>query len=337
MLIDQFDFDLPKKLIAQKPTSPRDYARMLIYRRDNSEVEFGHFFDLPNYLGENDVLVFNNSKVIPARLVFKRDNKELEIFLLEKVDGLWKALIRPGKVFSVGQKVLFEKVEFEVMGIDENGFRYLKIALDDQELQEFLVKYGQMPIPPYIGENKYQDADYNTVYSAKLGSVAAPTAGLHFTDQLLARLRAKGVQIEFVTLHVGLGTFLPVKVRDTKLHKMHSEKYEIDFQTAKNLNNSIKDGKRIIAVGTTSVRVLEDNFGKHGEIVSGGFETNILIEPGYKWKLVRALITNFHLPKSTLLLLVSAFVGKDKALELYKKAVISGMKFFSFGDGMLIL
>jgi S-adenosylmethionine:tRNA ribosyltransferase-isomerase len=337
MLIDQFDFDLPKKLIAQKPVSPRDYARMLVYNRDKQELEFGHFFDLPNYLGENDVLVFNNSKVIPARLVFRRDNKELEIFLLEKVDGLWKALIRPGKVFTVGQKVVFENVEFEVMAIDDNGFRYLKIALNDQELQEFLVKYGQMPIPPYIGGNKYEEADYNTVYSARLGSVAAPTAGLHFTDQLLARLRAKGVQIEFVTLHVGLGTFLPVKVRDTKFHKMHREKYEIGFQTAKNLNKSIKEGKRIIAVGTTSVRVLEDNFGRYGGIIPGSFETNILIEPGYKWKVIRALITNFHLPKSTLLLLVSAFMGKEKALELYEKAVIRGLKFFSFGDGMLIL
>lgn len=337
MLIDQFDFDLPKGLIAQKPANPRDYARLQVYKRDDNSLIWGHFFDLPNYLGMNDVLVFNNSKVIPARIIFEKDGKKNEIFLLEKVDGLWKALIRPGKKFLIGDILSINRAKFEVKRIDENGFRYLKVNLNDSELNDFLRSHGQMPVPPYIGGQGYQEEDYNTVYSKKTGSVAAPTAGLHFTDQLLNRLRAKGVKLEFVTLHVGLGTFLPVKVKDTRLHQMHEEKYEIDWMTARRLNRYLEEGKRIIAVGTTTVRVLEDNFSRFAKIKPGNFSTKILIEPGYKWKVVRAIITNFHLPKSTLLLLVAAFIGKERALELYQKAIVRGYKFYSFGDGMLLI
>jgi len=196
---------------------------------------------------------------------------------------------------------------------------------------------GEMPVPPYIESGKFEAEDYNTVYSAKKGSVAAPTAGLHFTDELMARLRSKGVKMEFVTLHVGLGTFLPVKSRDSRWHKMHEEKYEIDYQTAKRLNEYKASGKRIIAIGTTSVRVLEDNFGKFRLIEAGEYSTDIFIKPGYQWKMVEGLITNFHLPKSTLLMLVSALVGREKLLDLYRLAINRRMRFFSFGDGMLIL
>lgn len=337
MLIDQFDFKLPEHLIAQGPVSPRDYAKMLVFSRADNRLDWAHFYDLPNYLGPNDVLVFNNSRVIPARLLFKLGDKEAELLFLEEVNGLWKTMVRPGRNFQVGRKVVVYGVELEVKSIDQDGQRYLKASLDGAGMRDFLLKYGQMPVPPYIGRNQYKQEDYNTIYSSKSGSVAAPTAGLHFTEQLLSRLLSKGVKLEFVTLHVGLGTFLPVKVKDTRQHRMHEERYEIDWQTAKRLNQYVAEGKRIIAVGTTTVRVLEDNFSRFNQINPGSFSTNILIEPGYSWKIVSALITNFHLPKSTLLLLVSALIGREKTLELYQKAIARGFRFYSFGDGMLII
>lgn len=337
MLLDKFDFDLPKELIAHSPVFPRDHARMLVYKRADESVELGHFFDLPNYLKEGDVVVFNNSKVVPARLCFQVEGKEFEIFLLEEVDGFWKSLIRPGKAFLTGKVVKFKEASFEVKKIDEDGFRYLECNLGGQDLSDFLEKWGQMPVPPYIHGSDYNQEDYNTVYSNKKGSVAAPTAGLHFTDELLSRLKAKGIQIEFVTLHVGLGTFLPVKVKDSRFHKMHMEKYAIDYQTAKRLNKYKAEGRRIVAVGTTSVRVLEDNFGRFREIRAGRFSTDIFIKPGYKFGFVDALITNFHLPKSTLLMLVASLVGRERVLDLYRLAVIREMRFYSFGDGMLII
>lgn len=337
MLLENFNFALPKDLIANAPVEPRDYAELLSYNRQKDQATWGHFFDLPNYLNENDLLVFNNSKVIPARLIFELNGKMVEIFLLEKVGLNWKALVRPGKRFLVGSEINLHGVNMKVMAIDADGLRHFRISADESNLAEFLDKFGEMPVPPYITQRNYHAADYNTVYSTKNGSVAAPTAGLHFTNQLLSRLQDRGVSMEFVTLHVGLGTFLPVKAADSRFHKMHEEKYEIDYRSADRLNRHIANGKRIIAVGTTSVRVLEDNFGKFGEIRGGKFSTNIFIKPGYDWKVINGLITNFHLPKSTLLMLVAALIGKEKLLELYQQAINRKMRFFSFGDGMLIL
>lgn len=337
MQIDQFDFDLPKDLIANSPVEPRDYARLLVYNRALEQVEYGHFFDLPNYLGAGDVLIFNNSRVIPSRLVFEMKGKEVEVFFLEFDDGIWKAFVKPGKRFRVGVVVQVDRARLEVVGIDKDGFRLIRSNLNHDEMLELFEGHGSMPVPPYIEGNKFQKSDYNTVFSTKCGSVAAPTAGLHFTDQLLARLREKGVRIEFITLHVGLGTFLPIKVKDSRFHKMHEETYEIDYQTAKRLNSYKREGRRIVAVGTTAVRALESNITKFGEIKSGLFSTKIFIEPGYTWLFVNALITNFHLPKSTLLMLVSAMLGQRTALSLYQMAIARKFRFYSFGDGMMIV
>jgi S-adenosylmethionine:tRNA ribosyltransferase-isomerase len=336
MLVDKFDYDLPKKFIADSPVTPRDYARLLVYDKDTGQVETARFFNLPEYLTSNDVLIFNNSKVIPARLIFSTQDKQNEIFFLEQIQGLWKCLIKPGKRFKTGTIINVHKVRFEVKHVDKDGFRYLDSSLNRASLLKFLKNYGVMPVPPYISGSKYRQEDYNTVYSKPEGSVAAPTAGLHFTDQLMARIKARGTAVEFVTLHVGLGTFLPFKVKDSRDHKMHEENYNIDYLTAVRLNNYLKQGKRLIAVGTTSVRVLEDNFARFGKFKDGQFSTRIFIRPGYKWSVIDTLITNFHLPKSTLIMLVSALIGRTTTLKLYEYAKKLHFRFFSFGDGMLI-
>jgi S-adenosylmethionine:tRNA ribosyltransferase-isomerase len=336
MLISEFDYHLPDKLIANAPARPRDYARLVVCDRMTGKMSLKHYYDLPRLLGPNDVLVFNNSKVIPARLVMEEDSAKTEILFLEEVEGLWKVMVKPGRKFKVGKTLLYKGLAATVETVDRDGYRYLRINMKRPELILYLQNYGQMPVPPYIKGGKYDNSEYNTVYSRPEGSVAAPTAGLHFTSQLLSRIRSKGVRIEFVTLHVGLGTFLPVKVKNIALHKMHHEKYEIDALTAKRLNTYLHSGKRLIAVGTTSVRVLEDNMARNGYFKPGRYNTNIFIREGYKWQAVNGLITNFHLPKSTLIMLVSAFLGRKVTFKLYEFAKRHRLKFFSFGDGMII-
>jgi len=336
MLLHLFDYHLPVKFIADKPAKRRDYARMLVYRSKDNKLKDVHFYDLPKLLGKNDVLVFNNSRVIPARILNDQAGTWKEIFFLEYNNGFWKCLVRPGKFFPLGAQIKIAAAVFIVKKTDPQGFRYLQTALSQQAVMNLLQKKGSMPVPPYIKGRHYHEEDYNTVFSKISGSVAAPTAGLHFTTELLKKLQSKGIAVEFVTLHVGLGTFLPVKTNDLRNHKMHSEKYEIDFQTARRINQYKQQGKRIIAVGTTAIRVLEDNYARNDCIKAGKYDTAIFIKPGYKWRIVAGMITNFHLPKSTLIMLVSAFIGKNNTMALYEYAKRRAYRFYSFGDGMLL-
>jgi S-adenosylmethionine:tRNA ribosyltransferase-isomerase len=332
-----FNYYLPKELIAQSPVTPRDYSRMIVYDRGAKRIEEKQFFNLIDYLKAGDVLVLNNSKVIPARWIFEYEGKEAEIlFLEENGEKKWKALGRPGKMLKIGNRITVGKLQLEIKSVLEGGMRLVEVNLDKLELRDFLLNNGQLPIPPYISGVDFKDEQYQTVFSKKEGSVAAPTAGLHFTPRLLNVLQQKGVIIEYVTLHVGMGTFMPVKVNDYRQHKMHKETYSMDFQTAKRLNKYKKNGQRIIAVGTTSTRTLEDSWKEGVGFLEGTRETNIFIYPGYKWKAVDALITNFHLPKSTLLLLVEALIGGEALREIYSLAIKHKYRFFSFGDAMFI-
>lgn len=336
MLISDFDFNLPKHLIAQSPSVPRDYAKLLVYKKLDKSISIGHFFDVVKILKAGDVLVLNDTKVIPSRLLLEVDGFSSEIFFLKQEDDGWKAMVRPGKRFKIGKVIKYKGLELTVESIDEDGHRSFSVNLQRKEFINFLKKYGVMPVPPYISGKQYENHDYNTIYSHKEGSVAAPTAGLHFSKGLLNRLASSGVIIEYVTLNVGLGTFLPVKENDVKLHKMHHESYAIDFGTAKRLNRYKQEHKRIIAVGTTSVRSLEDNY-KNETFREGKFNTNIFIKPGYNWQAIDGMITNFHLPKSTLLMLVSAMIGRDETMRVYHIAKKNNFRFFSFGDAMIII
>jgi S-adenosylmethionine:tRNA ribosyltransferase-isomerase len=332
-----FDYYLPKELIAQKPVTPRDYSRMIAYNRNSGSLEEKNFFNLVDYLKAGDVLVLNNSKVVPARLKFEYQGKEAELLFLEQVgEKSWKVLGRPGKMLKIGNMVMIDELEVTIKGVLEGGLRLIEVNMDKELLRAFLLNKGQLPIPPYIVEEDFKAEQYQTVFSAKEGSVAAPTAGLHFTPRLLSVLQQKGVIIEYVTLHVGLGTFLPIKVCDFKNHKMHKETYSLDFATAKRLNIYKKNKQRIIAVGTTTTRVLEDSWSDGEGFVPGYRSTDIFIFPGYKWKAVDALITNFHLPKSTLLLLVASLVGEVALEKIYTLAIRNKYRFFSFGDAMFI-
>ena len=338
MRVDLFDYNLPNNLIADSPVTPRDHARLLVINRNNSLEIDSHFYDLPELLQEGDVLVLNNSRVRPARLLFEVNDKEVELFLIEQLGNRnWKCMVRPGKMFRIGDRVNLGEFEVDVVAIDDDGFREISFRLPEDEFAKYVRNYGKLPVPPYIKGDKFDNEDYNTVFAEDEGSLAAPTAGLHFTDELFEKLRKKSVCLEYITLEVGLGTFLPIKTADSDLHKMHTEKYSIDSSTSHRINEYLAEGRRIIAVGTTSVRVLEDNYGRFGRIEAGKFETNIFIKPGYEWKVVKGLITNFHLPKSTLLMLVSAFVGRERLLEIYEKAMKNKYRFYSFGDGMLII
>ncbi len=331
MNISDFDYNLPESLISQSPTSPRDHSKLLKIDRKTGKISHHTFFEIAEFLGNNDVLVLNKTKVFPARFFGRKDSGgKIEILLVEEVqDKVWKALTKPG--LKVGQTINFKNHAFKAVGHDEQTV-LLETGLEKEKLLELLQKYGQTPLPPYIQSKKSESSlrmAYQTVYADKIGSVAAPTAGLHFTEELLENLKAKGVQIEYVTLHVGLGTFLPVKTKKLEDHKMHSEYFEIEKDVVKRLNLAKKNGKRIIAVGTTSTRVLESLPKTTGY-------TNLFIYPGYKFKFVDALITNFHLPKSTLLALVYTFGGTELMKKAYSEAIKNGYKFFSFGDASFV-
>lgn len=332
MRTTDFDFELPNNLIAQRPLENRSDSRLMVLDRSSKEVLHKKFIDIVDLLDENDVLVFNQSKVIPARIYGFVGESRVEILLLRKVrDFEWLVMCKPGKKFKVGSLVDFgSDVKATVLEVIEDGSRILKFNCEDQKIYSI----GEAPLPPYIKEKSDMER-YQTVYAKEEGSVAAPTAGLHFTDEVLTKLKEKGVDQHYVTLHVGRGTFMPVKSDSVGDHQMHSERYEVSDEVAETLNKLKSEGKRMVAVGTTSVRTLESAT-KDGGLNSGSGETDIFITPGYEFKFVDKLITNFHLPKSTLIMLVSALAGRDFVLEAYRKAVEEEYRFYSFGDSMLI-
>ncbi len=335
-----FYYDLPQELIAQTPIYPRDNSRMLVYDRQTDKIEHKHFYDIIDYLKEGDVLVINNTKVIPARIFCHREGKDevIEVLLLKRIDyNHYECITKPAKKLKIDTKVIFsEKLSATVKEIGEQGIRVLEFVFDGV-LEDILNDIGTMPLPPYIKEKLQDQSRYQTVYCKELGSSAAPTAGLHFTQELLEKIKEKGVQIAQVLLHVGLGTFRPVKEEDILKHNMHSEYCEIDKANAEIINNAVKDGRRVICVGTTSVRTVESLADENGFVKADKMDTNIFIYPGYKFKVVKGLITNFHLPESTLIMLVSAFMGRENTLNMYNEAVKEKYRFFSFGDATYII
>lgn len=339
MKTSDFYFDLPEELIAQVPLQDRTTSRLMVIDKKTGELEHKHFYDILNYLAEGDCLVLNNSRVIPARLFGARPSGgKVEFLLLTRKDEKrWEVLVKPGKKAKVGDTIIFGEglLTATVEEIIEDGKRIVRFDYEGI-FEEVLDKLGEMPLPPYIHEKLEDRERYQTVYSKHNGSAAAPTAGLHFTKELLETIQNKGVKIAYVTLHVGLGTFRPVKVEDVLEHEMHSEFYIIDEEDARTINETKKQGGRIISVGTTSTRTLESNANEEGMIKAGSGWTNIFIYPGYEFKCVDALITNFHLPESTLIMLVSALVGKEEILNAYNEAVKEKYRFFSFGDAMFI-
>jgi len=340
MDISLFDFELPEELIAQKPVDKRDCSRLLAINRKTHAYEDKIFHDIIDYLNPGDVLVRNNTKVIPARLLGtkKITGANCEFLLLKQLEGdKWECLTKPAKSLKVGAQVSFgeDKLIGTVIEEKDEGIRIVEFSYKGIFL-EVLDALGKMPLPPYIKKQLCTNDRYQTVYAKFEGSAAAPTAGFHFTEELFNKIKAKGVTVVDITLHIGLGTFRPVKVQDTKDHIMHSEVYEISKESADILNLAKKENKRIIAIGTTSIRTLEANFSKYGCFQPTKEPTNIFIQPGYEFKAVDAVITNFHLPKSTLIMLVSAFMGREFTLEVYAHAVKEKYRFFSFGDSMLI-
>ena len=340
MDINLFDFYLPEELIAQRPTDKRDQSRLLAVNLSDKTYEDKHFYEIIDYLKQGDVLVRNNTKVIPARLlgVKEKTGAHCELLLLKQLDGdNWECLTRPAKSLKVGARVDFGdgKLIAECIKEEEEGLRVFKFIYDGIFL-EVLDQLGKMPLPPYIREQLCGNDRYQTVYAKYEGSAAAPTAGFHFTEELFEMIKAKGIEVIDITLHIGLGTFRPVKVTDTKDHVMHSEVYEINEDAAAKLNKAKAENRRIIAIGTTSVRTLEANYSKYHTFKATKEATNIFIQPGYEFQVVKAIITNFHLPKSTLIMLVSAFAGREFTLELYKHAVDEKYRFFSFGDSMFL-
>jgi len=338
---EDFFYDLPESLIAQTPLSKRDDSRLLVLNKDTGEISHRHFYDIGEYLNEGDLLVVNNSRVLPARLYgYKKDTgANMEFLLLEqKEKDTWEVLVKPGKKAKPGAEFIFGEglLSAEVLEVLDGGNRLVKFTYEGNFFA-VLDEIGQMPLPPYITEKLEDKERYQTVYSKELGSAAAPTAGLHFTPELMESLRAKGVNIAEVTLHVGLGTFRPVKVKEITEHKMHSEHYMLSKETADLINKTKASGKRVIAVGTTACRTLESVVKFEKEIKESDGFTDIFIYPPYKFGCIDGLITNFHLPESTLIMLVSAFAGYDNTMNAYKKAVEDKYRFFSFGDAMLII
>ena len=339
MKTDDFNYDLPINLIAQSPLEKRDSSKLMVLDKNTGEIKHSKFDSIIDELDCNDILVMNDTKVIPARLYgVKNDtNALIEILMLkEESKDTWQCLVKPAKRIKVGTIATFgDKLKAECIEVRDEGIRVFKLIYDGI-LYEILDELGEMPLPPYIHE-KLSDKDrYQTVYAKNIGSAAAPTAGLHFTKELMDRIKEKGIKIVFITLHVGLGTFRPVNVEDVTKHKMHSEFYSMDSITADVLNNAKKEGRRIISVGTTTTRTLETIMNEYNEFKECSGFTDIFIYPGYKFKAIDALITNFHLPKSTLLMLVSAFSSKEIIMNAYSEAIKNNYRFFSFGDSMFI-
>ena len=339
MKVSEFNYNLPEELIAQTPIEKRDESRLMVLDRENKNIEHKHFKNIIDYLKPGDVLVRNNTKVIPARLYGKKETgANVEFLLLNNIEGdIWESIVRPGNKLHIGTKVIFGDgiLEAKILEIMHGGTRKVKFYYEGI-FNEILDKIGLMPLPPYIHEELKERKRYQTVYAKYDGSAAAPTAGLHFTEELLKKLQEKGIIIANVTLHVGIGTFRPVKEENVESHEMHSEHFYIKQEDVDKINNAKKNGNRIIAVGTTSCRVLETISDENGMVKETEGDTKIFIYPGYKFKCLDGLITNFHLPQSTLLMLVSALAGKDYIMEAYEEAVKEKYRFFSFGDAMFI-
>ncbi len=339
MKTSDFDYILPENLIAQTPVYPRDTSRLLVYNRKADTIEHKHFYDIIDYLKAGDVLVRNNTKVLPARMfAYTEHGGKVEILLLKRFNlNEWEVLVKPGKKAKAKAKLtISNELSLEVLStIEESGSRRVRFDYEGV-FEDVISRVGEMPLPPYITEKLKDQARYQTVYAKVDGSAAAPTAGLHFTDELIEKIKAKGVEIVDVLLHVGLGTFRPVKTDDILSHHMHSEYYEISEESAERINKAKKEGRRIIAVGTTSVRTLESASDENGFVKATKDNTEIFIYPPYRFKCVDSLITNFHLPKSTLLMLVSSLSTREKILEIYNTAVDQSYRFFSFGDAMFI-
>lgn len=342
MKTSDFYYDLPEGLIAQTPVEPRDSARLLVMNKETGELTHTIFNKIGDFLKEGDLLVVNNTKVIPARLYGYRADKEsvtkYEALLLRRVNFTdWECIMRPARKAIVGARLKFSDELFaEVVGIGESGIRTLRFEFDGV-FEDILSMVGNVPLPPYIHEKLKDPSRYNTVYSKIDGSAAAPTAGLHFTPELIESLKNKGVEFAEVLLHVGLGTFRPVKAEEITDHKMHSEYYELSEENEKIINKAVKEGRRVIAVGTTSGRVLETVSDENGFVHAGHGETQIFIYPGYKFKILKGMITNFHLPESTLIMYVCAFAGCENVMNMYKTAVDMKYRFFSFGDATLLI
>ena len=340
MLVKDFDYELPEKYIAQFPVETRDNSKLMLVNRTTKSIVHKHFFNLPDYLEEGDTLVFNNTRVIPARLFgTKKDTgAKIEVFLLTRTNNdEWEVLVRPGKKAKPGTIIEFNNcLSCEVLQSTDFGGRIVKFSYEGN-FEEILNSIGETPLPPYIKEKLANSERYQTVYSKEWGSAAAPTAGLHFTSELLEKIKAKGVNLAYVTLHVGLGTFRPVSVENIAEHNMHKEFYSIPEDTANIIRRTKEKNKRVIAVGTTSVRALESCINQEQEIKPCSNWTNIFIYPGYKFKVIDALITNFHLPQSTLLMLVSAMASRELIMEAYEEAKKTDYRFFSFGDAMFII
>ena len=348
MHINDFDYELPEELIAQKPADKRDASRLLVVHRETGETEHKHFYDILEYLNEGDCLVLNNSKVLPARLygIKEGPGAKVEFLLIKRIDGeRWETMVRPGKRLKPGDSVMFSEdplLKADIIDYGNDGTRIVEFSYDGI-FMERLEEIGSMPLPPYIerqSENEDRDR-YQTVYCREEGSVAAPTAGLHFTEELLEKARAKGVELAYVTLHVGIGTFRPVKCENIEDHSMHFEEYHIDEKTAEIINRAKAEGRRVISVGTTSTRTVEsaayfDEEKDCWQVRAGENSTGIFIYPGYEFRIIDSLITNFHLPKSTLLMLISALYDREKILEVYQEAIREKYRFFSYGDAMFI-
>ncbi|NLL63505.1 MAG: tRNA preQ1(34) S-adenosylmethionine ribosyltransferase-isomerase QueA [Ruminococcaceae bacterium] len=334
-----FYYELPEKLIAQQPIAVRDSSRLLHVDKNSGDIQHRHFTDLFDYLSPGDLLVMNDTRVLPCRIYGTKEGTGtvVEFLLLKQLEhDVWECLSGPGKRAKVGTKFAFsDKLSLEVIKVKEDGNRIVRFFFDGNFFA-ILDEIGQMPLPPYIKEKLLDKERYQTVYSRELGSAAAPTAGLHFTPELLNRIKKMGVNIAYITLHVGLGTFRPVKVDDISKHKMHSEHYLLPQETADLINETKQNGGRVISVGTTTCRTLESVVKKYGRMVADDGITDIFIYPGFKFECIDALITNFHLPESTLIMLVSAFLGTDKTMNAYKEAVKEKYRFFSFGDSMMI-
>lgn len=340
MNVKDFDFDLPEELIAQHPLEQRDSSRLMVLDKETGEINHKKFHDIVGYLNEGDTLVLNNTRVMPARLIGEKEGThgKIEFLLLKRIEkDKWECLAKPGKTAKVGRRFIFGegKLKAEVVEVKENGNRIVEFFYDGI-FEEVLDALGEMPLPPYIHERLEDRERYQTVYSKENGSAAAPTAGLHFTKELLEEIKNKGINVAYVTLHVGLGTFRPVKVESLEEHEMHSEFYVLSKESADIINETKKRGNAIISVGTTSTRTLETIGDEDGFVKEQSGWTNIFIYPGYKFKVVNKLITNFHLPESTLIMLVSTLAGKENVMNAYKEAVKEKYRFFSFGDAMFI-
>ncbi len=340
ILRSDFYYDLPEERIAQTPIEPRDQSRLMVVDRKSGALEHRRFYELPELLRKGDLLVMNDSKVFPARLygIKRTTGVHCEVMLLNRrAEDTWEALVRPGRRLKKGTVVDFsEELSAEILETVEGGNRIVKFHFEGVFF-EILERIGQMPLPPYITEKLKDRSRYNTIYSHELGSAAAPTAGLHFTENVFAGLREKGIDTAFVTLHVGLGTFRPVKEENILDHQMHAEHYTVPPETAEKLRECRARGGRVIAVGTTSCRTLEAAARRHGEVVPCSESTDIFLYPGAEFRVIDGLITNFHLPESTLIMLVSAFLGREKTLSAYETAIRENYRFFSFGDAMMIL